>query len=93
MSLKQSKKKFIISGLIIFVTSLFYNGLVHGVLLKSSYDPIRHLLREDMSQKMPLSLFATLAISYLFVLNFTKWSKGRGMKEGTTYRVINLNKN
>ena len=88
MSIKQSGKKFIISGLIIFLTSLLYNGLVHGVLLKSSYDPIRHLLREDMNQKMPLSLLATLAISYLFVLNFTKWSKGKGIKEGIVYGIF-----
>ncbi len=88
MSLIQSKKKFIISGLIVFTFSLLYNGLVHGVILKSSYDPIRHLLRKDMNQKMPLSLFATLAISYLFVLNFTKWSKGKGIKEGIAYGIF-----
>jgi len=88
MSLNKSKKKFIISGLIVFVTSLLYNGLVHGVLLKSSYEPIRNLLREDMNQKMPLSLLATLAISYLFVLNFTKWSRGEGIKDGIIYGIF-----
>ena len=88
MPLKQSWKKFVISGFIVFMVSLLYNGLVHGVLLKSSYDPIRHLLRDDMNQKMPLSLVATLAISYLFVLNFTKWSKGKGIKEGIVYGIF-----
>lgn len=82
------RKKFIISGLVVFVTSLLYNGLVHGVLLKDSYTSIRHLLREDMNQKMWLSLLATLAISYLFVFNFTKWSKGKGLKEGVIYGIF-----
>jgi hypothetical protein len=82
------KKKFIISGFIIFITSLLYNGLVHGVLLKNSYVSIRHLLREDMGQKMWLSLLTTLAISYLFVFNFSKWSKGKGIKEGILYGIF-----
>ena len=88
MPIKKSGKKLIISGPLVFVTSLLYNGFVHGVLLKNSYASIRHLLRADMNQKMPLSLLATLAISYLFVLNFTKWSKGKGIKEGIIYGIF-----
>ncbi len=82
------KKRFAVSGLLVFVTSVLYNGLVHGVLLKDSYDSIRHLLREDMNQKMWLSLMATLAISYLFVFNFTKWSRGKGIREGIVYGIF-----
>jgi len=41
-----------------------------------------------MGQKMWLSLLTTLAISYLFVFNFSKWSKGKGIKEGILYGIF-----
>jgi len=83
-----NKKRIVVSSLIIFVTSLLYNGLVHGVLLKDSYNSIRHILRENMNQMMWLSLLATLVVSFLFVFNFTKWTKGKGVTEGIYYGIF-----
>ncbi|MCS7313107.1 MAG: hypothetical protein NZ742_09390 [Acidobacteria bacterium] len=83
--------RFWLSGLAVFITSVVYNLVVHGVILFSMYETYSHVFRapttEERNLLYLLHLLAQLVFALMFVYIFTKGYEGRGWAEGIRYGV------
>lgn len=63
------------------IFALLWNAIVHLVILKSDNKVITSLHRPDINDKIWLSVVLTIAIAFLFTINFLKWRKKGGIIE------------
>jgi hypothetical protein len=84
--------RFWVSVLVVLVTSIAYNLVVHGIILFSLYEAHKAVFRvpttEERNLLYLLHLVAQLVFALLFVYIFTKGYEGRGWTEGVRYGVL-----
>jgi hypothetical protein len=78
-------KKLLFGVIAVFVTIEVLDFLVHGVLLKSTYESLSTLWRPDMTSKMWIIHLVTLIGSFFFVYIFSKGYENKGVGEGLRY--------
>jgi hypothetical protein len=81
-------KKFIAASLAVYVVSLALGFLVHGVILRATYDSIKNVWRPDMQSKMWIEWLDGLIVSFLFTYIFIKGYQGRGIMEGLRFGLV-----
>jgi len=67
--MKINIKSFLITSIVIFITAIIWNGVLHMFIIQDLNESIAHLRREDFSEKMGLPFLITAAISMLFVFS------------------------
>ena len=78
-------KKLLIGTVAVFVFFELYEFLVHGVILKSTYESLSSLWRPDMMDKMYVIHIIALITAFFFTLIFDKGREGKGVMEGVRY--------
>ena len=81
-------KRFVAASLAVFVVSQILEFLIHGVLLKATYDSLKHLWRPDMQSKMWIVSLVGFITSFLFTYIFVRGYEGKGILEGVRFGVI-----
>jgi len=81
-------KRFVAASLAVFVVSQILEFLVHGVILKATYESLKHLWRPDMESKMWIMYLVGFITSFLFTYIFVKGYEGKGILEGVRFGVI-----
>jgi len=71
-----------------FVVIQILDFLVHGVLLKATYEASATLWRPEAEMKMGLMFFTSLCFVIAFVLIFHLFFKEKSVKTGTLYGAI-----
>ena len=79
------KIRLLIATLLSFAFSLFYNGLVHLVILGSANRQVESLRRADFSSKIWVSVLSTLATSFLFTIIYALLYSGKNIRTGLSY--------
>jgi hypothetical protein len=78
-------KKLLYGFLAVFITLEVLDFLVHGLLLKSTYESLSALWRPDMMSKMWVIHLVTLIGSFFFAFIFSKGYENKGIGEGLRY--------
>ena len=81
-------KRFIAASLAVYVISLALGYLVHGVILRPTYDSIKNVWRPDMPSKMWIQWLDGFIVSFLFTYIFTRGYQGRGIMEGLRFGLV-----
>lgn len=81
-------KRYIAASLAVFVVSLVLGYLIHGVILKSTYDSMAGVWRPDMQSKLWIEWLVGFLTSFLFVYIFAKGYEDKGMLEGVRFGLI-----
>src|SRR5216683_2990035 len=81
-------KRFIAASLAVYVVSLALGYLIHGVLLRATYDSLKSVWRPDMQSKMWIEWLDGFLVSFLFTYIFTKGYEGKGIMEGVRFGLI-----
>jgi len=81
-------KRFIAASLAIYTVSLVLGYLVHGVILRATYDSLKNVWRPDMQSKMWIEWLDGFVVSFLFTYIFTKGYEGRGIMEGLRFGLV-----
>ena len=81
-------KRFIVASLAVYVASLALGYLVHGVILRPTYDSLKNVWRPDMQSKMWIEWLDGFIVSFLFTYIFTKGYQGGGIMEGLRFGFL-----
>ena len=81
-------KRYVAAALAVYVVSLALGFVVHGVILKPTYDSLKSVWRPDMQSKMWIEWVNGLITSLLFAYIFTKGYEGKGIMEGVRFGLI-----
>lgn len=81
-------KRFVAASLAVFLVSQILEFLIHGVILKATYDSLKHLWRPDMESKMWIMYLVGFITSFLFTYIFVKGYENKGILEGVRFGVI-----
>ena len=81
-------KRYLAASLAVCVVSLALGFLIHGIILRPTYESLRSLWRPDMASKMWISWVNTFLMSLLFTYIFTKGYEGRGIMEGVRFGLL-----
>ena len=77
--------RLVLAWVVLVVAAVAWNGAVHLVLLRSTHDAVRQLLRPALAGKLWLSLAGTAATLSLFVWGYTRFARDRSLGEGLRY--------
>jgi hypothetical protein len=80
--MKTDKIRLLIAAVISFAFSIFYNGLVHLVILGTANKQVESLRRVDFSSKAWISVLATLATSFIFTTIYSLFVSEKNTKKG-----------
>ncbi len=90
--MKLNASRIILNSVLLFFSSLLYNGLVHMVILSEANKQIEALKRTDFSSKMGLSILATFMTSLLFSFLYARFvspkSRTAGLKFGLCFGLF-----
>jgi len=81
-------KRYLAASLAVFAVSLLLGYVIHGVILKPTYDSIQGVWRPDMASKMWIEWLNAFLVSFLFLYIFIKGYEGRGIMEGVRFGLI-----
>jgi uncharacterized PurR-regulated membrane protein YhhQ (DUF165 family) len=81
-------KRFIAASLAVYVVSLALGYLIHGVILRATYDSLKNVWRPDMQSKLWIEWLDGLLVSFLFTYIFTKGYQAKGIMEGVRFGLI-----
>lgn len=83
-------KKFILTGLVVFIVMYILDYLFHGMIMQKYYKEILDLLRPEdkMLTYLPAMLLGQIIIAFGFTYIFIKGYEGRGIKEGVKFGLI-----
>jgi len=81
-------KRFVAASLAVFVVSQILDFLIHGVILKATYESLKQLWRPDMESKMWIMYLVGFITSFLFTYIFVKGYEGKGILEGVRFGVV-----
>ncbi len=81
-------KRFLAASLAVFVVGQVLNFLIHGVLLKATYDSLKSVWRPDMESKMWIMWLVGFLTSFLFTYLFVKGYEGKGIGEGLRFGLV-----
>ena len=74
--------RLLIATMLSFVFSIFYNGLVHLVILSTANKQVESLRRVDFSSKVWISLLATFAVLFIFTAIYSLFVSEKSMRRG-----------
>jgi hypothetical protein len=80
-------KRYVLSGLVLFVVALAWNALVHLVLLRRVHAEVQHLLRPDFQEKAWLTLVVTAGMIAVFVWGYARFVRNASWAEGARYAL------
>jgi len=80
-----NKIRLLIAAMLSFVFSIFYNGLVHLVILGTANKQVESLRRVDFSSKAWISLLATFAVLVIFTAIYSLFVSEKGTKRGLLF--------
>ncbi len=72
----------------VFITWSILDFLIHGILLKSTYQDTASLWRPEDEMNMPLMSFVTLVFSIGFVTIYSYFVKPKSLSTGIKYGLI-----
>ena len=80
-------KRFMLSVITLFVFLFLFDWMLHGWLLKTTYEQTASLWRtpQDMQQHFIWLLLGQYLIALMFCFIYTKGYEGRGVGEGVRY--------
>jgi hypothetical protein len=82
LQMRINKIRLLIATILSFVFSIFYNGLVHLVILSKANKQVESLRRVDCSSKAWIALLATLVTSFIFTAIYTLFVSKKSAKKG-----------
>ncbi len=85
INMKTDKMKFLAATGLSFIFSIFYNGLVHLVILSTANKQAEVLRRADFSSKAWISILVTLATSFLFTAIYSFFVSKKSPKTGLSF--------
>ena len=81
-------KRYLTASLAVFVVSMALGYLIHGVILKPTYDSLKAIWRPDMAAKMWIEWINAFLLAFLFTYVFTKGYEGKGIMEGVRFGLL-----
>jgi hypothetical protein len=81
-------KRYLLASLAVFVTGMVLDQLIHNVVLKATYESLKHLWRPDMDSLMWIGPVIGVIMSCLLTYIFTKGYEGKGIMEGVRFGVV-----
>ncbi len=80
-------KKVWIGFIVVFIGMSILDFLIHAVILSPVYqaEPMKSLMRADMSGMIWIFYVVYLIVSFFFTLIFSKGYEGKGISEGIRY--------
>ncbi len=81
-------KRYLLASLAVFVTGFVLEFLINNVILKATYEQLKHLWRPDMDSLMWLGPIIGVVLSLLLTYIFTKGYEGKGIMEGVRFGVV-----
>jgi len=81
-------KRFVSASLAVYVASLALGFLIHGVILKPTYDSLASIWRPNMNSLMWIVWVNGLITSVIFTYIFAKGYEGKGIIEGARFGAI-----
>lgn len=82
LQMRINKIRLLIATMLSFVFSIFYNGLVHLVILGSANKQVESLRRVDFSSKAWISLLSTFAVLFIFTAVYSLLVSEKSVKGG-----------
>lgn len=90
--MKLNAARIILNSVLLFFSSLLYNGLVHMLILAEANKQMETLKRADFSSKMGISILATFIASLLFSFLYARFvspkSRTAGLKFGLCFGLF-----
>ena len=81
-------KKFWIAFIVLYITGMVLNMIIHLFILGPVYDQLQHIWRQDMDRYMWVNYVTALFYTFFFVYIFAKGYEGKGIMEGVRYGLI-----
>ena len=81
-------KRYLAASIAVYAAYLALGFLIHGVILKPTYDSLKSVWRPDLQSKMWIEWMNGLFTSFLFTYIFTKGYEGKGIMEGLRFGLI-----
>jgi len=81
-------KKFAIASLAAFAVVFVFEWLLHGVLLKSTYEATAHLWRKHDEMVCWAMIAGQLMMPFVAAFIFTKGYEGKGIGEGLRFGLL-----
>lgn len=81
-------KRTIFAVVVVFITSSVLDFILHGMLLRSTYDATASLWRPMNEMKMPLMYFVTLVFTLCFVLIYRLMVGQKSLLSGVKFGVL-----
>jgi hypothetical protein len=81
-------KRIVISIVAVFITWSVLDFVIHGVILKSSYEATKEFWRPMEEMKMGLMYFVTFVYAIVFVCIFAGFFKDRTVAAGLKYGLL-----
>ena len=85
-----NKKRYVISGIVVFVSFEILNYIIHVLILKGPYEATSTLWRsaDEMKSNIWIGGIGDLVFSFLFVYIFSKGYEAKGWLEGLRFGLI-----
>lgn len=81
-------KRFVLTGISVFISFCIMDILIHGIMLSSTYLSLSHVWRPDMNSLMWMMYLASFLFSFVFAWLFIRGYKGEGIKGGVVFGFI-----
>jgi len=81
-------KRYLLASVAVFVTGMVLDQLIHNVILKATYESLKHLWRPDMDSLMWIRPVMGLILSFLLTYIFIKGYEGQGIMEGVRFGAV-----
>jgi len=81
-------KRNIIAIVLVFIILSILDFIIHGILLKSTYEATASLWRPMNDMKMPLMYFVTLVFTVCFVLIYGLLVKKKSLPAGIKFGIL-----
>jgi len=81
-------KRNILAIVLVFIVLSILDFIIHGILLKSTYEATASLWRPMNEMKMPLMYFVTLVFTVCFVLIYGLLVKEKSLSAGIKFGIL-----
>lgn len=81
-------QRFAISVVAVFIFVFVLEFVVHGILLKETYESLAHLWRPEAEMKSAFMFISQILFSIMISFIFTRNFEGKGVQEGVRFGVM-----
>jgi hypothetical protein len=81
-------KRFIWGSIAVFFAFEVIDAIVHGVILKKTYEALAPIWRPDMMSLSWIFHVGALILAFLFTYIFIKGYENKGLAEGVRYGIV-----